>query len=171
MAGQRWAGTLGGRERTIEVARVDGHTWSVSVDGGPARLVDALPLRDGAMHLVDGTGSFDVRTEVDGETVTAAIGDGAITVELVDERRRRLAVSRGGHAAAGPVVLKSPMPGKVVKVLTPVGTAVEEGQGVIVIEAMKMENELRAPRAGTVKEVFVKEGATVEGKASLVSIG
>ena len=171
MSGQRWVGTVAGRERTIEVVAQGGNVWKVRVDGGPERFVDALPLGNGAMHLVDGAGSFDIRTEVDGDVVTASIGDASLSVELVDERRRKLALTRGAHAATGPVVMKSPMPGKVVKILVAVGAEVTEGQGVMVLEAMKMENELRAPRAGTVKELFVAEGSTVEGKAVLLSIG
>jgi biotin carboxyl carrier protein len=71
-------------------------------------------------------------------------------------------------AAAGPQRVTAPMPGKVVKVLVSPGDEVEARQGLVVIEAMKMENELRAPRAGRVREVHVKEGAPVESGRLLV---
>ena len=65
----------------------------------------------------------------------------------------------------------APMPGKVVRVLAAPGDAVSARQGVIVVEAMKMENELRAPRAGIVGEVLVREGALVDAGALLLTIG
>jgi biotin carboxyl carrier protein len=63
------------------------------------------------------------------------------------------------------------MPGRIAKVLVKVGDAVKAGQGLVVVEAMKMENELRSPRAGTVVEVRVLEGALVESNALLVVVG
>jgi biotin carboxyl carrier protein len=93
--------------------------------------------------------------------------DGAsIPVGLRDPRR-----SRRAHAAAdGPVRVVAPMPGKIVRLLVAPGEAVAVRQGLVVVEAMKMENELRAPRAGTVSEVAVQEGAVVELGAVLVTI-
>jgi biotin carboxyl carrier protein len=78
----------------------------------------------------------------------------------------------GGQGAteAGDGRVLAPMPGRVVKVLVEPGMAVEARQGVVVVEAMKMENELRAPHAGTVREVRVAEGASVEANAVLVVI-
>jgi biotin carboxyl carrier protein len=81
------------------------------------------------------------------------------------------ASSTGGTAhAAGPAAIVAPMPGRVVKVLVAPGDAVAARQGLVVVEAMKMENELRAPRAGTVAEVRVQEGAPVDANAVLVVI-
>jgi biotin carboxyl carrier protein len=75
-----------------------------------------------------------------------------------------------GATGAGDGRVLAPMPGRVVKVLVEPGMAVEARQGVVVVEAMKMENELRAPHAGTVREVRVAEGASVEANAVLVVI-
>ena len=94
----------------------------------------------------------------------------ALEVEVLDERRKRLKAARGGDGPTGRYVLRAPMPGKVVKVLVAPGQAVEAGQGLVIIEAMKMENELRAARSGRVTRVFVKEGQTVEGRAELAVI-
>jgi biotin carboxyl carrier protein len=71
----------------------------------------------------------------------------------------------GGIASMG-----SPMPGKVLKILKKEGDTVVEGEGIVVVEAMKMENELKTPKAGKVKEVRVKEGANVDAGAVLVLI-
>ena len=71
----------------------------------------------------------------------------------------------------GPIRIVAPMPGKVIRLLAAGGEAVSVRQGVIVVEAMKMENELRAPRAGTVGEVLVREGDLVDAGALLLTIG
>ena len=78
---------------------------------------------------------------------------------------------RGAWAGDGPVRIVAPMPGKVVRVLAAPGEAVTARQGVVVVEAMKMENELRAPRAGIVGEVLAREGALVDAGALLLTIG
>ncbi|MBI2369669.1 MAG: acetyl-CoA carboxylase biotin carboxyl carrier protein subunit [Deltaproteobacteria bacterium] len=80
------------------------------------------------------------------------------------------AAPREGTAAGGRQVIRAPMPGRVVRILVGLGEPVEAGQGVIVIEAMKMENELRARAPGEVREILVREGDTVEGNADLVVI-
>jgi len=82
----------------------------------------------------------------------------------------RTAVSRSDVASGGPVTVNAPMPGRIVKVLVTVGETVAARQGLVVVEAMKMENELRSPRAGVVSDVRVAEGALVEAKAALVVI-
>jgi biotin carboxyl carrier protein len=103
---------------------------------------------------------------VDGQGIEVAVGDARIPVRRVSGRAGR----RGVVAADGPARITAPMPGKVVRVLVAPGDAVAARQGVIVVEAMKMENELRAPRAGVVREVPAREGASVEAGATLVVI-
>nr|WP_306414357.1 biotin/lipoyl-containing protein [Corallococcus exiguus] len=76
----------------------------------------------------------------------------------------------GSFSVEGRQVILAPMPGKVVKVLVAVGEEVKEGQGLVVVEAMKMENELKSPKAGKVTEVFAKEGTAVENNAKLVVV-
>jgi biotin carboxyl carrier protein len=73
-------------------------------------------------------------------------------------------------AVGGDKVIKSPMPGRVVKVLVAKGDVVETGQGLVVLEAMKMENEVRARTGGTVAEVHVAPGTAVDGSAKLVTL-
>jgi len=90
-------------------------------------------------------------------------------VELHDPRRWR----RMGSAieVEGPQEIVAPMPGKIVKILVGEGEEVERGQGLLVIEAMKMQNELRAPRAGRVDRVYIAEGRGVDTGARLVRLG
>ncbi|MGH9347374.1 MAG: biotin/lipoyl-containing protein, partial [Vicinamibacterales bacterium] len=83
---------------------------------------------------------------------------------------RRPADAAGARTGDGPHAIVAPMPGKVVKVLVSAGDAVAARQGVVVVEAMKMENELRAAKAGTVAEVRVSEGASVEAGTVLVVV-
>jgi biotin carboxyl carrier protein len=81
-------------------------------------------------------------------------------LEVRDPRRRRHAAPDGLHE--GPQEILAPMPGRIVKILVAENQEVGQGEGLLVIEAMKMQNELRAPRAGRVDRVYVKEGAGVE---------
>jgi biotin carboxyl carrier protein len=91
-----------------------------------------------------------------------------VRVESERMRAAEQAKKAGASAAAG--IVKSPMPGRVVKVLVKKGDAVQAGQGLVVLEAMKMENEVRAKAAGTVTDVHVTPGSAVEGNAKLVTL-
>jgi biotin carboxyl carrier protein len=77
---------------------------------------------------------------------------------------------REGASGSGPQRLVAPMPGKIVKVLVKPGDAVQPRQGLVVVEAMKMENELRAARAGTVRDIFVREGQSVDAGTPLAVV-
>lgn len=91
--------------------------------------------------------------------------------EALDERTRMIRdISAATAAPAGPAPIVAPMPGLIVRVSVVVGDKVEAGQGVVVMEAMKMENELRASHAGTVSQVAATEGTKVDGGALLIVI-
>ena len=93
-----------------------------------------------------------------------------LAAEVTDARRAKIAVpARAGNDAA-PATMRSPIPGRVVKLLVKVDDTVKAGQTVVVLEAMKMENELRAPRAGRISIVRCAEGAAVEAGQDLVTI-
>ena len=141
----------------------------VSIDGRE-REVDVKEV-GGILSLLIGSKSYDV--SIAGGTVHV---DG-VPVEVSIVASRPLAPSRAegsrggvtaGPAGEGPQQVTAPMPGKIVKLLVKPGDRVEPRQGLVVVEAMKMENELRARAAGTVKEVRAIEGATVEAGAILV---
>jgi biotin carboxyl carrier protein len=121
--------------------------------------------------LLLGTRSVDVAFESrpGGEQLVRVDGH-PVRLTVPDPRR---GFGRRGHAAAaaaGPAAVSAPMPGRVVKVLVAPGDAVAARQPVIVVEAMKMENELRAPRAGTVREIRAVEGALVDAGAVLLVV-
>jgi biotin carboxyl carrier protein len=92
-------------------------------------------------------------------------------VKVEDEREKRLRAAAGsGVAETGEYRLKAPMPGLVISVPVSEGQAVEKGQVLVILESMKMQNELKSPRAGTVGRVRVKAGESVEQKQTLLSI-
>ncbi len=92
-------------------------------------------------------------------------------VEALDERSRAIrALSGAGAAATGPAPLVAPMPGMIVRIGVSVGDVVQPGQGLVVMEAMKMENELRATSAGTVKAILAEPGTAVEKGAILLEL-
>jgi biotin carboxyl carrier protein len=129
-----------------------------------ARAADIVEVEPGVFSVIaDGT---SVEARVTGEQIT--IGGHRFRFEIDDPREWK----RSGHAAgaSGQVSITASMPGKVIRVLVVVGDEVSEGQGIVVVEAMKMQNELKAPRAGRVTSVEVKANDSVIAGAVLASI-
>jgi biotin carboxyl carrier protein len=155
---------MDGRVMWVDVARV-GDRWSMLVR--PEEADSGAPHATGAARGA----SYDVAIEThrQGRHLVHAGGD-VVPVTLLAPGRGRPASSGAVASATGPVSIVAPMPGRVVKLLVAPGDAVLARQGLVVIEAMKMENELRAPRAGTVTDVRVREGAPVEANVVLVVI-
>ena len=119
--------------------------------------------------LVEGR-SYEVKIEPAStpECYYAGVNGKRYAVEVRDPRRPSRA--RGSFSAPGRQKVASPMPGKVVRVLVAEGDSVEAGQGLVVIEAMKMQNEIRSPKPGRVVAVPVKEGMAVGGGETLVEV-
>jgi biotin carboxyl carrier protein len=158
---------LGGETVPVEVTGKDGlyqvivAAEVIDVDARqPAEGIWSL-LIDGVSHVVD-------VTEQDGVSVVEVDGEGYRI--RVEEETRYIIRTRGGKAHAGGQVLKAPMPGKVVHIEVEIGQAVNPGDGLIVLEAMKMENEFRAEVAGRVKEIRVDVGQAVNPGDTLVVI-
>jgi biotin carboxyl carrier protein len=161
--------TLDGREHRVEVAD-EGAMARVTVDG-TAHTVDVRAPGPGLYSLLLDGRSVEAEVLEEEGALLVLVGGEAYRVELQDEARARRGVGQArGVAGRGPQQVTAPMPGKVVKLLVAVGDAVAAGQGVIVVEAMKMENELRAAAAGTVQSIPVEEGKTVNGGEVLVVI-
>ena len=158
--------TLAGR--TVEVD-VDGETVLVNgkAHSVELRAVPGTPVRN---LLIDGA-SWIVPVEpvARGKWLVQRRGD-RFEVDVVDERTHHIQSLAGeGKAAAGPAALKAPMPGLVVRVLAEPGQHVATGQGLVVLEAMKMENELKAGGPGVVELVHATPGQAVEKGAVLVT--
>jgi biotin carboxyl carrier protein len=143
-----------GREHMLDVRRLDAGVWSV-LDGATARLIQ-----------VDGVAP---RLTVE---VSHPDGEPRICVAEVSERRPGAAAgdARGEAPGRGPLTLRAPIPGRLVKLLVKIGDQVKAGQALLVLEAMKMENELRAPHAAVVSAIHVTEGVVVESGQELVSL-
>lgn len=145
--------------------------WTVAVDGQRLEL-DARELRPGTWSiLVDGR-SFvvDVDRSSGRSEVTVDGRELPITLEDARARELRAALRREGAAVRSGEVVRAPIAGKVVKVVVAVGDAVGVGDSVLVLEAMKMENELRASRGGTVVAVEVGAGDPVETNQALIRL-
>lgn len=157
-------------DEEVEV-HVDGDT--VTVNGETHRA---------ALSSVAGTPVSLLRLDDEVRRVVARSGDsrGRYTLwldgfrfetEALDERARTIReLTRASAAASGPAPIVAPMPGMIVRVSAQVGDQVQPGQGVVVMEAMKMENELRATAAGTVRAVLVTAGTAVEKGAVLLEL-
>jgi biotin carboxyl carrier protein len=118
--------------------------------------------------LLDGR-SYEARVEETPGGLVVVIDGYRFEVDVRDPRRfRRTAGGRGGE---GVQTIAAPMPGKVIRVLVAAGDSVEAGQGLLVVEAMKMQNEMKAARAGSVISLSVREGATVAAGEVLATIG
>ena len=149
--------TVNGRDHKVELLPQEGGSWTCRVNGEQI-VIDAASAASGVLSLLIGGESYEVVANVSREQI--AIGGVPYLIEVRDPRAWRTRKSRSG-AGAGPKKIVAPMPGKVVRVVAPVGTEVEQGAGVVVIEAMKMQNELKSPRKGRVSRVLAMEGAAV----------
>ena len=143
---------LDGRQLDVEAVKVD-HSWSVLI--GRRSYEVALVEREPGELLV----------HVNGRAVVVRGG-----VQRFGVRRGRPGSAGGTVASPGSQRVVAPMPGRVARVMVRAGDTVAARQGLVVVEAMKMENELRSPRAGTVSEVRVVAGALVEANAVLIVI-
>jgi biotin carboxyl carrier protein len=164
-------------------ATLHGHSEKVPVDvedegGGKLVLwvegqrhqVDACALEHGAVSLLLDGRVYDVEFDDVGEEVQVQVRGDVFRVDVADERALRLRAGATAFQVAGPFTVVAPMPGKVVRLLVKPGESVQEGQGLVVVEAMKMENELKSPKAGKVTQVFAREGAAVEANAKLLTV-
>jgi biotin carboxyl carrier protein len=158
--------TIEGREREVDVTLTPDGRASVTLEGAPVEVdVERVP---GGLNLRIGASVFDVATSAKSEERMLAAGGARAVAQVISERSRNKGKQKGG-LGAGSSELRAPMPGRVVKILVAVGDEVQLGQACVVIEAMKMENDLRAPTAGKVGTIHVSEGTSVEGRALLIS--
>jgi biotin carboxyl carrier protein len=159
--------TIAGKIHKVELARA-ASGWRCKLDGRELPL-DVSPTQNGVLSvLVDGK-SYEVKQESSATEANIVVGSETFEAVVRDPRslrsRRRL-----GAGEEGLKRVTAPMPGKVVRILAPAGTSVEAGQGVLVIEAMKMQNEMKSPKKGTVKKINANVGAAVEAGQVLAEI-
>jgi len=179
MTKMRFIADVDDQTHTIEVddhGRDDGK-YSMMVDGRQY-VVDAALMPSQIVSMLIDNHSYDVDVDKVGDgsdtldgRMQVRVRGRVVRLDILDERRRKMREAATAHlGGAGTAKIESPMPGKIVRVLVKEGEAVKQGQGLIVVEAMKMENELKAPKDGTISNLAIKEGQAVNGGALLCTI-
>ena len=163
----RYITTVEGKQFLIEIVdekhvSVDGKVYEVDFESVSGQPVYSL--------IVDGR-SHEGYVAPGDDTWQVLLRGRLFPVTVEDEREKRLrSAAGGGVAETGEFHLKAPMPGLVVTIPVAEGQAVEKGQVLLILESMKMQNELKSPRDGTIGRVRVKAGETVEQKQTLLSV-
>lgn len=160
---------LDGDNYTLDL-RLNGANSEYTLDGarhasGDASVAELMP---GVFSVLLAHKSFSVHLAPKGDQLEVWVGTERHTMSIADARNHS---GKGKKiSAAGPMEIRAQMPGRVIKLLSELGTRVETGQGVIVVEAMKMQNEMKSPKDGTVSKILVQEGATVAAGETLMVI-
>jgi len=159
-----------GRTFELDFQEEDG-VLKVEVEGEKIALDLRQVSQPSLYSLLINNKSYDVLVEPRGEEFDVLIGAEMFHLKVQDEWARRLAnIQRKNQSETGELAIKAPMPGAVVSVEVNPGDEVRKGQGLVILSAMKMENEIKSPRAGRVKSVEVQTGQTVEQGRTLVVI-
>jgi len=149
--------TIDGKNYRLQLTRAEGR-WSCCLDGRKVE-VDAIVARPDVLSLRIGNKAYEIKSERVGNDLHLWVGSVRFAVEVRDPRSLRgRARDADDH---GPKKVVAPMPGKVVRLLAHEGDEVEPGAGVAVVEAMKMQNEIKSPKKGTIQQILVNEGAAV----------
>ena len=163
----KYTALIGDKEVEIELhndsldavrARIDGHNYEVNLH----------EVEPGVFWFSDGDRSIEAAVIKNATGYTVAMGSRYVKLELLDGRNVPRRSTQ--HRDDGLAKLCAPMPGKVVKILVEEGSTVKANQGIVVIEAMKMQNEMRSPKSGIVQKIAVEEGTTVDSGALLVVV-
>ncbi len=152
---------MDGKSHLLELR---GSEYSFDDSRGSASIEQVKP---GVFSVLLGTKSFRVNVAAQGEKFEVVSNDGAPRILSIADTRDRLGPSDAG-ASKGPAVIRAQMPGKIIKLLVALGASVEAGQGLIVVEAMKMQNEVKAPKSGVVKKILTAADATVAAGETLI---
>ncbi len=132
---------------------------------GSASIVEAMP---GVFSVLLGRRSFQVYVAPNATALEVWVGTRRHTISISDPKDRPAKQSKA--SASGPMELRAQMPGKVVALLAPLGAEVKAGQGLVVVEAMKMQNEMKSPKNGVVSKIYAAEGATVVAGQVLIVV-
>jgi len=153
---------LKNEKHEIEVARGDGSRLTATIDGRAYELEVSEPepniylfKHENRIYQI-----FVSPNEKSGEPYAVSVGNRNYEIKIFDPKRLR-GIGASGEQAEGVSEIKTAMPGKVVRVLAEVGAEIKAGEGVIIVEAMKMQNEMKSPKDGVIKEIRFPEGATV----------
>ncbi len=149
--------TIDGQQHRLDLNRAEGR-WSCRLDGREVEI-DAVLARPDVLSLRIGNQAYEVKCERVTGDMHLWVGSIRFAAEVRDPRSLRGRVR--GVDDHGPRKLTAPMPGKIVRLLVSEGAEVEAGTGVLVVEAMKMQNEIKSPKRGAIQKILVSEGAAV----------
>jgi biotin carboxyl carrier protein len=148
----------GGKSHRLELEKAAGG-WECRLDGHPVNVDAVITRRDVLSLLVDGH-AYEIKREQTATDLHFWVGTTCFAVELRDPRSLRSRNKAAGDEK-GPRKIVAPMPGRVVRLLVAENSEVEAGQGIVVVEAMKMQNEIKSPKKGIVKKISATPGAAV----------
>ena len=160
--------TVDGAPQTLEIM-AQAPLCRFRLGEGPEQIADVACPASGSYSILLNGRSYDVLVESAPQHLIVTVQGHRFEIEVIDPRR--WSRQAGGRRGEGVENVIAPMPGKVVRVLAAVGDAVSAGQGLLVVEAMKMQNEMKASRPGRVLSMAAREGATVVAGDVLVTIG
>lgn len=156
----RYEVRISGSTRIVECER-HAAGWRAAVDSQPGGAADVVETTPNTFSVLLAGHSYEICvTPLPDGKVHLQMGRREFTAEVLDPRSWR-GRRHGGMEAEGPQQIVAPMPGKVIRILVAAGEKVEAGHGLLVVEAMKMQNEVRSPKSGSVERVLVAEGQAV----------
>jgi biotin carboxyl carrier protein len=148
---------IDGKNYRLELNRADGR-WECRLDGREVEI-DAILARRDVLSMIIGGKAYEIKRERSATDMHLWVGSVRYAVQLRDPRSLRSRAS--AEDGKGPRKLLAPMPGKIIRVLVKEDAEVAAGQGMIVVEAMKMQNEIKSPKKGVVRKMIAAEGANV----------
>jgi len=154
----KYTAIIDGEPLAIELRRLQPTIIEAQI-GGRKYLIDAITVEPGVYWFIWNNRSMEISVVANGDSYAVSLEGRGVEVEIVNARRALRRAAQ--HGLTGAIELRAPMPGKIVKVLLGEGAEVQANQGIVVMEAMKMQNEIRSPKKGIVKKLRVKESAAV----------
>src|SRR4051794_21383513 len=159
---------IDGSRRTVEIKSFTGGRLTATVDGRELDCEVTQPQSGSYLFISEHKHVYEIQIEQKNDgSGNVEIAGARLTTRVIDPKHRSRTAD---HGASGRQQILSPMPGKVVRLMVAAGDEVKLGQGVVVIEAMKMQNELKSPKDGIVSQVAVQEGQTVTASQALITI-
>jgi len=159
----------GGKEKTIELTPLDDHRFEIAVEG-VSHAIDLRFCTSDSLSMLMDNQSCDLAYLFLGSRLELHYRNQYFLLEVLDERQTRIRRIQASPESSGAEIIKSVMPGKIVQILVKPGEIIKPGAGILIIEAMKMENEIYCRNGGLVRSVNVVTGQTVECDVVLVEI-
>lgn len=157
-------------EYKVKVEELTANKFEIYIDD-KSYVVDARLTEGSVYSLLINNESFEADVDYKGNNAYNVLTEGDLfKVSVMDEMKAKLMQRQGVGVVEGKQIIKSEMPGRVIGVKVSVGDSVQEGDILLILEAMKMQNEIKAPKSGEVKELFIKEGDNIAADAKLVVI-